>query len=129
MGYGKLPVNVERKEDCTENGSRVQEKVKAQRKREKNLYPLRINQKTIIFVTKEKCNENYRIEYLKRIGSFEEKKTTFISEARKSYMSKILTYDKLDATKHLTLKEAANQLGVSPDTVGRYRKKVLYGEE
>lgn len=33
-------------------------------------YPLRINKQTSIFVSKEKCNEQYAEEYRKRIANF-----------------------------------------------------------
>ena len=33
-------------------------------------YPLRINKQTTIFVSKEKCNEQYAEEYRKRIADF-----------------------------------------------------------
>lgn len=33
-------------------------------------YPLRINNQTTIFVSKEKCNEQYAEEYRKRIANF-----------------------------------------------------------
>ena len=33
-------------------------------------YPLRINKQTTIFVSKEKCNEQYAEEYRKRIAKF-----------------------------------------------------------
>ncbi len=33
-------------------------------------YPLRINKQTTIFVSKEKCNEQYADEYRKRIANF-----------------------------------------------------------
>jgi hypothetical protein len=33
-------------------------------------YPLRINKQTTIFVSKEKCNEQYAEEYRKRIANF-----------------------------------------------------------
>lgn len=33
-------------------------------------YPLRINKLTTIFVSKEKCNEQYAEEYRKRIANF-----------------------------------------------------------
>ena len=33
-------------------------------------YPLRINKQTIIFVSKEKCNEQYAEEYRRRIEQF-----------------------------------------------------------
>ena len=34
------------------------------------MYPLRINKQTTIFVSKEKCNEQYAEEYRKRIANF-----------------------------------------------------------
>ena len=33
-------------------------------------YPLRINKQTTIFVSKEKCNDQYAEEYRKRIANF-----------------------------------------------------------
>lgn len=127
MGYGKLPVNVERKEDCKENGSKVQEKVKAQRKREKELYPLRINERTTILVTADKRNEEYRQVYLKRIN--QEMERSLVGTAAKRYeLIHKLTYERLDETKDLTLKEAAQVLGVSKESVMKYRKHVLYGK-
>lgn len=69
MGYGRIPVNVERKDDTTKNGSKINEKILAQNIREQFLYPLRINEKTTILVPKEKCNDKYRLEYLKRINA------------------------------------------------------------
>ena len=33
-------------------------------------YPLRINKQTTIFVSKEKCNEQYAEKYRKRIANF-----------------------------------------------------------
>ena len=33
-------------------------------------YPLRINKQTTIFVSKEKCNEQYAEQYRKRIANF-----------------------------------------------------------
>jgi hypothetical protein len=33
-------------------------------------YPLRINKQTTIFVSKDKCNEQYAEEYRKRIANF-----------------------------------------------------------
>jgi hypothetical protein len=69
MGYGKLAPTVERKEDTTQNGSKIHEKMVIQRAKEQLLYPLRINEKTTILVTKDKCNEKYRKEYLKKINT------------------------------------------------------------
>ena len=69
MGYGKLAPTVERKEDTTQNGSKIHEKIVVQRIKEESLYPLRINEKTTILVPKDKCNEKYRQAYIKKINT------------------------------------------------------------
>ena len=69
MGYGKLAPTIERKEDTTKNGSKINEKILAQNIREQFLYPLRINEKTTILVPKDKCNEKYRQAYIKKINT------------------------------------------------------------
>lgn len=38
------------------------------KRKEKPLFPLRINRQTVIYVTKDKCNEEYRQDYLKRMN-------------------------------------------------------------
>lgn len=48
-----------RKADTSINGEVIPE-VKRQ------LYPLRINQSTVIYVTKDKCNLKYKAEYIDR---------------------------------------------------------------
>lgn len=63
-----MPEMVERKADTTKNGDKVHQCIANQRKREKELYPLRINKTTVIFVKKEKCNEKYAEWYRNRIG-------------------------------------------------------------
>lgn len=53
----------ERKPDLEINGNKIQQAVEMQRLREKNLYPLRISQTTIIYVTEEKCTVEYAEKY------------------------------------------------------------------
>lgn len=54
-----IPPTKERKADTTKNGNDLSEYIKYQKKREKRLYPLRINQTTVIYVTKEKQTSEY----------------------------------------------------------------------
>lgn len=61
-----IPADKERKIDCTKNGDAAERLVKVQREKEKSLFPLRIDEKTTIFVGKEKCTEKYRKEWLKK---------------------------------------------------------------
>ena len=51
-----MPPTKERKADTTKNGNDL---IEHQKKREKRLYPLRINQTTVIYVTKEKQTKEY----------------------------------------------------------------------
>ena len=49
-----MPPTKERKADTTKNGNDLSGYIERQRKYEERLYPLRINQTTVIYVTKEK---------------------------------------------------------------------------
>ena len=53
----------ERKIDCSKNGDKIKSLQENQRKAERKLYPLRIDSKTTILVTKDKCNSDYREAY------------------------------------------------------------------
>lgn len=59
----ELPPQAERKPDTKENGSKLELFIKAQTDREKKLYPLRIDSRTVIYVSKKKCNPEYAKEY------------------------------------------------------------------
>lgn len=52
MSFGKDPI-IERKGDSSKNGKNIEECISSHKKREKNLYPLRINRTTVIYVTKK----------------------------------------------------------------------------
>jgi hypothetical protein len=54
-----MPPTKERKADTTKNGNDLSEYIERQKKREKRLYPLRINQTTVIYVTKDKQTSEY----------------------------------------------------------------------
>lgn len=68
MRNGKeIPPIVERKPNIDVNGDKVNEAVQQQKKREKHLFPLRIDSRTTIYVKKEKCNPEYATQYLEKI--------------------------------------------------------------
>ena len=51
------------KPDVSTNSLGLETAMKRYEKREENLYPLRINAKTMIYVPKEWCNEVYAEKY------------------------------------------------------------------
>lgn len=56
------------KEDPRKNAEVPEAVVKTHKEKMGRLKPLRINARTVIYVTENKCNEAYRQEYLKRMG-------------------------------------------------------------
>ena len=58
--------------DNSKNNDDLNDVIAKQLELDKNTrrYPLRINKQTTIFVSKEKCNEQYAEEYRKRIEQF-----------------------------------------------------------
>lgn len=54
-----MPPTKERKADTSKNGNDLSEYIKYQKKREKQLYPLRITGTTVIYVTKDKQTSEY----------------------------------------------------------------------
>lgn len=65
MKHGRLAPDVERKTDCSQNGD-AKRLVIEQLEKEKKLMPLRIDDKTLIYVTAEKHNEAYRQEWIEK---------------------------------------------------------------
>lgn len=55
----RMPEEVRRKTDVTKNAEELDDYIEAQRERERNLYPLRINSTTVIYVTKGRGRERY----------------------------------------------------------------------
>lgn len=55
------------KPDTAHNDDRLEEAIDKCMSSEKRLYPLRINKNTVLYVTRNKCNEKYRQEYLQRM--------------------------------------------------------------
>ena len=60
------------KVDVFKNSDDLDEVIAAQLEKDKHTrkYPLKINKQTTIFVSKEKCNEQYAEEYRRRIEQF-----------------------------------------------------------
>lgn len=86
---------------------------------EKQLYPLRINSRTVIYVTKDKCNAAYAKEYAEKhqIGSVNphaKKKTLVVDKERIAGM----------IVEGKTQKEIAKELGVSVTTVRNHIKEL-----
>lgn len=54
-----------KKIDTTVNGD-AERLMEEHREVEKRLYPLRIDRNTVIYVTQEKCNEEYRHKWIKK---------------------------------------------------------------
>ena len=57
-----------KKVDLSKNGDKTSQAVAAQKKRERKLFPLRLNSKTVIYVTKDKQNTYYAEEVKKKMG-------------------------------------------------------------
>lgn len=110
------------KADTTKNGE-----IKPKARNEKDYLPLQIKRGLVILVPKEKCNDEYRKAYLKRLEAQDEK--FLVGTAGKSVeIKERLTYERLYETRHMTSIEAAKEFGVSKETIRRYRKEVL-GEQ
>ena len=57
-----------KKVDLSRNGDKTSQAVAAQKKREEKLFPLRLNSKTVIYVTKEKQNTYYAEKAKNKMG-------------------------------------------------------------
>jgi len=67
----KIGMSDERKikEDTRENTGSLAHNVEQQRKREKHLYPLRSDSRTIFLVKKKDCNQKHLKEYQNRLDN------------------------------------------------------------
>lgn len=64
------------KADTSQNIEGVEKIIEEHRKLEKTLFPMRINAQTIIYVTAERNNEEYRRKWMKKNGYEENKRMT-----------------------------------------------------
>lgn len=82
------------------------------------IYPLRINNQTVIWVTKEKCNEAYRQAYMKRMGL-----VTTRPALHETCDSKVdLTELQKMYSSNVTIKDMARHFDVAKTTIQRYIK-------
>lgn len=111
------------KDDTRENVEVPENVIKAQNEKMKRLKPLRINDRTVIYVTEDKCNETYRQDYLKRIGKI--KKEIDAAHCCLSSSEKISKEDRSDNVVELHkqgmgIKHIAAALHVSISTCCKY---------
>lgn len=111
---GTAKIETRKKVDTTINGNAINH-IKTQREKEKALFPLKINDKITILVTKEKCNDEYRLEWLSRnnIEKPVQKKPLAIEEEK---------LRELLLEKGMTVNEVADELNFSAATVYKYAK-------
>ena len=53
----------ERKPDTSKNADKLDDIIRKQLEREKNLYPVRVSKTTVIYVTRKKATKEYAEEY------------------------------------------------------------------
>ena len=108
-----------KKIDTTVNGD-AERLVETQREVEKKLYPLRIDSRTVIYVTKDKCTPEYAAYKRKEFGLAQTVEV-------KGHASKTATVDVEKLRKMvgdgMKLKDIAPVLGISRTLVSRYIKE------
>lgn len=104
-----------KKVDTTVNGD-AERLVEEHREVEKRLYPLRIDQRTVIYVTKDKCNEKYAESFRQRRGIVPENKSTVVKPRVKVDVEEVRTL----VQSGMYLKDIAKRLGVSKTTIENY---------
>ena len=94
--------------------------IKEQAERMKRLKPLRIDSRTVIYVTEDKCNEDYRRAYIERTNPTVEPKKQLIKyrphTTPQEDIERIIELHKTGARS----KEIAHKLDISYSTVYRY---------
>lgn len=83
---------------------------------EKALYPLRIDQRTVIYVTKDKCNAKYAESFCQRRGVVPDNKSTVVKPRVKVNVEEVRTL----VQSGMYLKDIAKRLGVSKTTIDNY---------
>lgn len=107
-----------KKVDTTINGD-AKSLVEEHREIEKRLYPLRIDHRTVIHVTKDKCNPEYAEKKRKQFG------TGPVAERKGGNNRSSVNVDEVRILVQdgMRLKDIAKRLGVSKTTVDNYIKK------
>lgn len=104
-----------KKIDTTVNGD-AERLVEEHREIEKRLYPLRIDQRTVIYVTKNKCNAQYAESFRQRRGIVPDNKSTVVKSRVKVNVEEARTL----VQSGIYLKDIAKRLGVSKTTIENY---------
>jgi helix-turn-helix domain of resolvase len=107
-----------KKVDTTVNGD-AERLVEEHREVESRLYPLRIDHRTVIYVTKDKCTPEYAEKKRKQFG------TGPVAERKggNSHSSVNVDEVRILVQDGMRLKDIARRLGVSKTTVDNYIKK------
>lgn len=107
-------LDVYKKVDTTKNGDALNY-MNRQREKEKTLFTLKITDRITILVTKEKCNDEYRQEWISRnnIENPPKNKPMAIEEEK---------LKELLIEKGMTVNEAADELNYTATTVYKYAK-------
>lgn len=106
-----------KKIDTTVNGD-AEILVEQHKKAEKQLFPLRLNKTTVIYVTKDKQNEIYAAKARKRMGIAEPKKT-FVDPLSEENITKLYKEENIPP------RRMAEMLNVSVRTI--YLRLAKYG--
>lgn len=104
-----------KKIDTTVNGD-AERLVEEHREVEKRLYPLRIDQRTVIYVTKDKCNAKYAESFRQRRGIVPANKSPVVKSRVKVNVEEARTL----VQSGIYLKDIAKRLGVSKTTIENY---------
>ena len=104
-----------KKVDTSVNGD-AERLVEEHKEIEKRLYPLRIDQRTVIYVTKDKCNAQYAESFRQRRGIVPDNKSTVVKPRVKVDAEEVRTL----VQSGMYLKDIAKRLGVSKTTIDNY---------
>lgn len=107
-----------KKVDTTVNGD-AERLVEEHRELERKLYPLRLNSRTVIYVTKDRQNEAYAAKARKRMGIDEPKKSAYVDPLSKENITRLYKEENVHPRK------IAEMLGVSVRTI--YLRLAKYG--
>ena len=97
----------------------VESLVEVQRIAERKLYPLRIDQRTVIYVTKDKCTPEYAEKRRRQFGAVPVKEKKGGTECKPVDVEQIREF----VQDGMYLKDIAKRLGVSKTTVDKYIQK------
>lgn len=112
----RQPLPEERKKIDTSINGDAERLVEKQRIVEKQLYPLRIDHRTVIYVTKDKCTPEYAESFRQRRGVAPDNKSTVVKPRVKVNVEEVRTL----VQSGMYLKDIAKKLGVSKTTIDNY---------